>query len=572
MKVILSSGVIGFLVFVQVITTAETGQKRLETCLCYMYSMYCDNSMILRAPEELKELGLKSPDNLTLLSSNHEITSAHIYRRKITNITSETFNCLENITSLFLSDNEIGSIGTGAFSNLRNLETLFIFGNNIAYIAPDAFHNLGSLTEFVLEDHNINSLTSTFFEGMVSLQKLVLVNNSIEIVKRDAFQNLYGLKDLFLSSNKLMELDGIFKNLSSLELLNLDSNRLVQLSEDTFSDLISLRTLVLSNNPLEDLHKDVFKSLVNLVNLDLKGGKLLALREDLFKFIQNLESLTFGNSSFKATDDFMDAISTLKNLHHLEVTSCPYVTSIETRAFLNLTSLASLSINHMPELKSIDADAFYNMPNLRSISIEGNKNLKTIHGNAFRSINLDGSGNTSVTGLYLSRNGLTSLPEELFDWEKLDGLDLQRNPWNCDCNLRWMLNLGSVIKSGYKDLIKCQDPDYLADKKLLDLDESDFHCDLRAIPANEAPPVGQTAEQAKLTAGSVAAIAAVAMGILLTLFLAIFLVKNQVIQKRSASRGKKQTKYVSMVTGDPIEDDIFSLGTEMEVSREELIV
>lgn len=42
--------------------------------------------------------------------------------------------------------------------------------------------------------------------------------------------------------------------------------------------------------------------------------------------------------------------------------------------------------------------------------------------------------------LNLSWNELTTLPENTFDWEKLEKIDLQGNPWHCSCSMQWLLD------------------------------------------------------------------------------------------------------------------------------------
>jgi hypothetical protein len=40
--------------------------------------------------------------------------------------------------------------------------------------------------------------------------------------------------------------------------------------------------------------------------------------------------------------------------------------------------------------------------------------------------------------LHLGENALTTLSSALVPWDKLEWLDIQGNPWNCDCYIKWM--------------------------------------------------------------------------------------------------------------------------------------
>ncbi|CAG0913153.1 unnamed protein product [Notodromas monacha] len=40
--------------------------------------------------------------------------------------------------------------------------------------------------------------------------------------------------------------------------------------------------------------------------------------------------------------------------------------------------------------------------------------------------------------ILLNENSLKKLPSGLLPWEKLDLLDIQGNPWVCDCEMKWV--------------------------------------------------------------------------------------------------------------------------------------
>lgn len=40
--------------------------------------------------------------------------------------------------------------------------------------------------------------------------------------------------------------------------------------------------------------------------------------------------------------------------------------------------------------------------------------------------------------LYLQDNRLSTLAENMLPWLDLTLVDLQNNPWNCDCHLKWV--------------------------------------------------------------------------------------------------------------------------------------
>jgi len=76
----------------------------------------------------------------------------------------------------------------------------------------------------------------------------------------ESFRDLKSLQTLDLSSNQLTTLPESFSNLKSLNWLNLESNQMTTLPE-SFPQLSNLQTLVIKNNPLDDRGKNILDQL-----------------------------------------------------------------------------------------------------------------------------------------------------------------------------------------------------------------------------------------------------------------------------------------------------------------------
>lgn len=110
------------------------------------------------------------------------------------------------------------------------------------------------------------------------------------------FANLTRLEVLSLDDNRLWNLPpDLFRSLENLQRLRLDNNRLSSLPPDFFADLIRLEVLSLDDNHLAVLPPNLFRSLENLQQLDLSRNQLTCLPSDLFAGLLRLQTLGLSN-------------------------------------------------------------------------------------------------------------------------------------------------------------------------------------------------------------------------------------------------------------------------------------
>ncbi len=101
-------------------------------------------------------------------------------------------------------------------------------------------------------------------------KKLNLASNEITSIDDETFDTFVQLETLDLSYNKLTIIkSNWFKRLENLKELNLDSNGITNIDDDAFDRLIKLETLYLDSNKLTTIISNWFKCLENLKELDL---------------------------------------------------------------------------------------------------------------------------------------------------------------------------------------------------------------------------------------------------------------------------------------------------------------
>ena len=161
--------------------------------------------------------------------------------------------------------------------------------------------DLQAVVEWDLSGQNIIQLKANDFSGLTSLQVLYLHNNKLVNLPEGVFSDLTSLEWLDLENNQLASLPvGVFSSLTSLERLYLSWNQLTSLPEGVFSSLTSLEWLYLFGNQLTSLPEGVFSGLTSLQMLYLHKNQLVSLPEGLFSSLTSLEWLSLNNNELES--------------------------------------------------------------------------------------------------------------------------------------------------------------------------------------------------------------------------------------------------------------------------------
>lgn len=170
-------------------------------------------------------------------------------------------------------------------------------GPNLSSSDFNAYHDLG---ELILHHNGIEVLIPRKFNQLRNLYKLDLSYNQIHSVKRGAFANLRRVTQLLLESNpELVNIEPeAFLGLSSLQMLNISSSRILALRKNTFDGLTSLRYLLLRSNMIVEIEDGAFRSLTSLVSLDMRGNEIRHFTKSVFSDLKSLRNLSTDSFKF----------------------------------------------------------------------------------------------------------------------------------------------------------------------------------------------------------------------------------------------------------------------------------
>ncbi|KAH9283513.1 Slit -like protein 2 protein [Echinococcus granulosus] len=145
-------------------------------------------------------------------------------------------------------------------------------GKSLDSVPSDLPENLISLN---IANNQLTHLPKNAFSRYSSLRKLNLEENKITNVSPWAFSGLHRLSSLYLTGNQIQSFPrNAFKGLSSLTILNLQKNNISCIDGEFFDGLTNLRILHLSENAIDTIEEDAFKSLKQLRYLYLINNKL----------------------------------------------------------------------------------------------------------------------------------------------------------------------------------------------------------------------------------------------------------------------------------------------------------
>lgn len=207
--------------------------------------------------------------------------------------------------------------------------------------------------------------------------------------------------------------------------------------------------------------------------LNMSGNNLQILSREMFlrAGLVNLQRVFLRSCRIGQIDDL--AFSGITNLIELDL-SHNLLTSIPSGTFRDIPFLRDLILSHNP-IQKVDGRAFKGAPGLVKLDLSECE-LQMVAPMAFEGLELH--------ELKLSGNRLSELRVQTVETlGKLHGIELQDNPWHCDCKMRpvkeWVmqnkipLGISPVCSGG---------PERVIDKAFSDLHLDDFACKPDMLP------------------------------------------------------------------------------------------
>lgn len=312
----------------------------------------------------------------------------------------------------------------------NSIESKLILANFNSLINFNVSHNLISELQFEIDDNvnpinlkdidlsynALNTLPDAYFKNFENLARLDLSHNKIKgSLSITQFQGLGSLRKLYLSHNNIKDIGDALLKFEHLDTLQLGSNEITSLSNETFKVTTELKELNLSSNAIADIHNESFKTLKKLKKLDLQNNKMTKINAQMFKENKELEKLFISNNRIS----FIEPGSFKNNkINELTFDNNNLQGPLDKTLFEGLLiSELDLSNRTITEVKP-QCFTFLNGTLIR-LNLSNNA-IKEISGTAFENLNL-------LEELDLSHNELTELELPDFGFDKLQILDASSN-------------------------------------------------------------------------------------------------------------------------------------------------
>ncbi|KAK2863289.1 hypothetical protein Q5P01_002822 [Channa striata] len=353
----------------------------------------------------------------------------------------QTVESLQNLSLVFMKEYvDEGLIDVAC--HIPSLRTLDVIVSNIGTIGDDLLRSCSQLTELTLSANDLSELSDNSLRSLTQLRRFTLDSN--HLVKLPlALRGLTTLEVLDLQSNFISELDCLdFQNLTRLTNLNLNNNRISNFQRCVFQNLINLQDLDIGENAVFTFDKTFNVNLQNLRSLNLHNNVFLQLQPGDFRNLSSLVVLNLESDKYYTVSD--GAFQGLDSLQTLSLSLNNYETYFE-----GLSHLENLTLHltwKQESFSQINKPPFLNLPNLKKLILKvydkyytdmspdflkGLKSLECLMTEKFfrKSLHPDTFKYTShLKDLQIINSDLSHLAPELF-WPipNLQALDLSNN-------------------------------------------------------------------------------------------------------------------------------------------------
>jgi Leucine-rich repeat (LRR) protein len=342
--------------FQSIYLSCKTEEK--DAACSTAYKIQKENSEIILTPNVAR-------DKIEVVHVVADAEATEEHKNNLTTFPNELIVDFPNLKALSIFYYMINSIVFD--DSMWQIDELVFVYNNIMSFKSTLTKNNSEISFLQIENNQINTIDSDSFANMFDMRGLYLSRNKISTIHPEAFKDMPFLRDVQLYENQLTSLsaESIKSMPSSVILLELQKNQITKLPDGIFEKFNNLSEVNLAQNKLTSFDATLLKlSSVRILNLNSNSIKSLNM--------QGVKSLLILYAGYNGLTSF--------NASEIGITECrridAYINKLET---FNLTGVENLQFVYMSanNLATISEDMFPENFEPKNIAFENNK-IKSI--------------------------------------------------------------------------------------------------------------------------------------------------------------------------------------------------
>lgn len=257
---------------------------------------------------DLSNAGLTDVSILKNLPST--VTDIDLSYNDITEIPEDLLAGKTELTQFVLNGNYISAIPAGLFKDSKKLVNIYMSNMNLSKVEAGTFAGLSELDQLDLQSNKITDIEAGAFDGLTKLTQLGLDTNKLSSLPDNLFESLTSLTFCGLSENEFSRIPKTVEQLSAVESLYLNWNKLISVDNISFGKLGNLKILQLAWNEITSLPSGMLAQNKNLESVDLYDNRITSVSADMFpKTAEGLTKLDLQLNEMNLVDPAIDKLT-----------------------------------------------------------------------------------------------------------------------------------------------------------------------------------------------------------------------------------------------------------------------
>ncbi|XP_068620779.1 protein artichoke-like [Battus philenor] len=262
----------------------------------------------------------------------------------------------------------------------KPIDELIIENNYLPALPGKIFQNV-KIQRLMLRHNGLERVSTTWLDAQeMNLVEIFIVENELKSIPVESLAKLQKLQALTIQSDSLKRIPP-FMNIPRLKYINIHSESLSGISENTFANLPKLERLYIQGSlNLRTLGENAFYNLPMLQKLEITECGVTNIHMRALSLLPVLMHLSLSNNEISDASMVGRSIRDLPMLTHLNL-NYNIIDRLDEGAFVDQTMLETLSLAHN-NINIIHHGAFHRVPKLREVDLNYN-NVIRIHPESF---------------------------------------------------------------------------------------------------------------------------------------------------------------------------------------------